>query len=266
MRLGRSTLRSPLVLMLCTLISQSCAAQQVKDHVFDSGGVPIRYRVSGSGPGVILLHGFGGDLDDWYEAGIVDILSDQFRVLAMDVRGHGQSGKPHDPQSYGQEIVEDVRRVLDHSEIPAAHIAGYSMGSLIALDFATRYQERTLSVVVGGQGWASPSDVERLHGEADALQRRGTGASNAMDVTALAALLRGVRPLTEAQVRSIHSPVLALIGAEDRFMPSVKRLSELLPTTEVRVIPGATHATAFGHPEFSKRMTEFLVGVEFGSQ
>ena len=93
-----------------------------------------------------------------------------------------------------------------------------------------------------------------MHGEADALERRATRTSNQTDVTALAAILRGVRPLEEAQVKSLHTPVLPLIGAQDRFMRTVKSLATLLPATAVSVIPEATHGTAFPHPGFSKRM------------
>ena len=51
-----------------------------------------------------------------------------YRVIALDCRGHGQSGKPQDPGQYGLEMVRDVVRLLDHLNVERAHVVGYAMG------------------------------------------------------------------------------------------------------------------------------------------
>ncbi len=78
------------------------------------------------------------------------------------------------------------------------------------------------------------------------------------DAKALAAMLRGLRVLSEEEVRSIQVPVAALIGANDRFMPNVRRLSGVLPDLEVMEIAGADHATAPAHPKFAEELLSFL--------
>jgi len=81
-----------------------------EDFFFDSAGIKIHYVIEGKGEPVLLIHGFGQNTQRMTR--IIEALSDEFRVIAMDVRGHGQSDKPHDPGSYGMSIVEDSLRVV----------------------------------------------------------------------------------------------------------------------------------------------------------
>jgi pimeloyl-ACP methyl ester carboxylesterase len=103
------------------------------------------------------------------------------------------------------------------------------MGAMVALDFAILHQEH-----------AKPT-------------------RNADEARAFAALLRGLRGLTEQEVRRINVPMAALIGSNDRFMPNVRRLTRVLPRVKVTVINGADHATAPSHPEFSSALLAFLL-------
>src|SRR5690606_28519982 len=85
------------------------------DSFFDSDGVRIRYVDQGSGPTVLLIHGFIVSTDlSWIANGILDSLASGYRAIALDLRGHGESEKPHDPAAYGQQMVADVVRLLDH--------------------------------------------------------------------------------------------------------------------------------------------------------
>lgn len=61
-----------------------------------SNGVRIRFEVEGRGPAVVIQHGFLGSPTSWREAGYVDALTDRYRVILVDARGHGESDKPHD--------------------------------------------------------------------------------------------------------------------------------------------------------------------------
>ena len=122
------------VVLLTTLLPVPATAQARPDvHVFDSRGVPIRYLDMGSGEPVLLIHGFGGRLELWEATGIIaGLTAAGFRIVAYDARGHGGSGKPYDPQQYGQEDVEDAIRLLDHLSIRRAHVVRYSRGSHIS--------------------------------------------------------------------------------------------------------------------------------------
>jgi pimeloyl-ACP methyl ester carboxylesterase len=96
-----------------------------QDKFFDSNGVRLRYVEQGQGQPIVLLHGNGNTLQSWIDAGVFQNLAADFRVIALDARGHGKSGKPRDPKQYGPEMAKDVVRLLDHLGIPKAHIIGY---------------------------------------------------------------------------------------------------------------------------------------------
>src|SRR5215510_9080766 len=93
------------------------AAQPVAppDRFFDSNGVQIRYVEQGSGSPVVMLHGYTGTADRHFISnGVFAQIAKEHRAIAMDLRAHGKSSKPHDPKMYGDEMARDVIRLLDH--------------------------------------------------------------------------------------------------------------------------------------------------------
>src|SRR6266542_760882 len=106
------------------LAATPALAQQTGLASFDSNGVQIRYVDKGRGAPVVLLHGFTGSYARHWEApGVIAALQAAgYRVIAMDCRGHGQSGKPTEPSQYGLEMVQDVLRLLDHLHVERAHV------------------------------------------------------------------------------------------------------------------------------------------------
>jgi pimeloyl-ACP methyl ester carboxylesterase len=114
-------------------------------------GLRIHYTVEGSGPLVILQHGLFLNAESWKEAGIVDALSDGFRVACVDSLGHGLSDKPPDPEFYGQEQRSgDFVAVIDDLGYQRAHLIGHSMGGWLSVGAAKFHPKRLLSLVVGG--------------------------------------------------------------------------------------------------------------------
>ena len=83
----------------------------------DFGGVKIHYIDRGKGEAIVLLHGGTSSLESWVRTGVVDNLSKDYRVIAFDARGHGKSGRPHDPKQYGRQQALDVPRLLDALKI-----------------------------------------------------------------------------------------------------------------------------------------------------
>jgi pimeloyl-ACP methyl ester carboxylesterase len=80
----------------------------------DDNGVRIHYEVEGDGPPLVLIHGFLADLEYWRLLGYVEALQSSYRVISIDMRGHGQSDKPHEPEAYGEtQRVGDMLAVLD---------------------------------------------------------------------------------------------------------------------------------------------------------
>ena len=149
-------------------------AETLEDEYFDSKGVKIRYIDVGRGEPVVLIHGFSSSLDaNWGQTKVIDALAKDFRVVALDVRGHGKSDKPHDASSYGLAVVEDVTRLLDHLGIAKAHIVGCSMGGAITGKFITAHPDRVISAVFGGSaprlGWNAQAERDS-HELAESLE------------------------------------------------------------------------------------------------
>jgi pimeloyl-ACP methyl ester carboxylesterase len=257
--------------------------QEVEHQTFDSNGVQLHFTLQGEGDALVLLHGFAGNQQ--VMAGLSATLAKDHWVIAPDVRGHGQSGKPHDPAAYGRELVEDVVRLLDHLGVEKAHVLGYSMGGM-TLALVTAHPERVLSAVAGGYGWAefAPPGEDLMDQVAAALaQGRGFGplfgeigpdgaradpqlaatekallAAN--DPLALAAAARSFRHLAlDVQaLRANRVPTLAIVGDQDELASDVERLKDAMAALEVVVVKGADHATTPARPEFLANVKRFL--------
>ena len=258
---------------------------------FDSNGVSIHYTDEGKGEPVVLVHGFAatGQLN-WRFTGVVDELAKQFRVIAIDVRGHGRSGKPTDAGAYGVEMGEDVIRLLDHLGIQRAHVAGYSMGGFITLHLLTRHPERILRAAVCGFGWQRPDpsalNVYDLLGNAfdhgfgfsamASFVNPGAGigpvraaltdliAGQLLDRRAMAAVARSLKGLTvtEAALRAVNVPVLSVIGTADPLLPGVQALTDVLPHHEIVLIEGGTHRYTPRDPRFRTALRRWFSGED----
>jgi pimeloyl-ACP methyl ester carboxylesterase len=137
---------------------------RTEGRYLDADGIRLFYTDEGSGEPIVLVHGFGAQGDwNWRRTGLVRKLRQHYRVITFDLRGHGLSDKPHAPEAYGIEMVEDVRRVMDACGIERAHIAGYSLGGGIVLKFLTRYPERVKSALVCASGWVVPDAEGNFH-------------------------------------------------------------------------------------------------------
>src|SRR5262245_6388060 len=120
-------------------------------------GVSIHYRVEGNGPPVVLGHGITDSSDVFYERGYVAALKSKYRLVLIDARGHGQSDKPHDHQSYAPEkYASDIVAVLDDLGIETVAYWGYSRGGWMGLAFARHALDRLACFVIGGVS-ASPA-------------------------------------------------------------------------------------------------------------
>jgi pimeloyl-ACP methyl ester carboxylesterase len=260
-----------------------------QDRYFDAGGVRIRYVDMGSGPAVVLVHGFTGDIErSWINTGVLANLSTDHRVLAFDLRGHGHSGKPHDPRAY-DEIGLDVIRLLDHTGVKRAHVVGYSLGGIIIAKLLTTHPERFTSALIGGAAYrrsrsaradreneaaareveagiyraliisTAATDEPRPGEEAILARSREIAGSN--DVRAHAALMRARRALlvSDAEIAAVRVPTLALVGGADPALLRVQAMREFWQDLHVQVVPGATHPTV--HERGLPRRPEFAQAI-----
>ena len=114
-------------------------------------GQRIHYTVEGSGPVVVLQHGFLLDAQSWKAAGFVDVLADRYRVVCVDCLGHGLSDKPTDPTPYSQDQrAGDIVAVMDDLGADRAHLVGHSMGGWMSVGVAKHHPDRLASLAVGG--------------------------------------------------------------------------------------------------------------------
>ena len=91
-------------------------------------GTRLAYDVTGSGPAILLLHGGGQTRRSWHDLGYVKRLATEFTVVTMDLRGHGESGKPEDTRAYAiDRLIEDVLAVADAAQAPRFAIWGFSV-------------------------------------------------------------------------------------------------------------------------------------------
>ena len=117
----------------------------------DNRGVRIHYEVEGTGPPLVLQHGFTDSIGGWRQFGYVDALKGSYRLILLDARGHGASDKPRDPAAYDMALrASDVVAVLDELGVERAHYLGYSMGGRIGFDTARLALERLRSLLIGG--------------------------------------------------------------------------------------------------------------------
>lgn len=251
---------------------------------FDSNGVRIRYVTRGKGEPVILLHGFTfGMQAHWIASGWLEALSHDYRVIALDLRGHGQSGKPHDPQSYGVEMVNDVLRLMDHLKLAHAHVVGYSLGGILALKLTEVAPARLFSVVVGGAGAVRDGDAQHqaFRQAADMFDSVGPGqlisdrfwpdksrrppleiqqVVDSNDAAALAAVARGMLTIktTEDALRSNRVPILAVFGEHDPIKATGAAMEGVARNFRMLTLPGLDHNSLAPSEEFKRAIREFI--------
>lgn len=202
-----------------------------KDQFFNSNGVDIRYveGASGADP-VILLHDRGSSIEEqWIDTKVMPTLVHQaiFRVIAMDLRGHGKSGKA----KLDVEAARDVVRLMDHLKIPRAHIVGYGLGANIAAYLAVAHPDRMITMVLAGGARVAPTVQD--------------------DLRELA--------VTDEQAKEVKTPALGLVGTGDPAMGDLLRLKAVMPRLARMVsLEGETHGTAPRNPEFVLAIQYFL--------
>lgn len=95
---------------------------------FDNDGCQLHYEDYGHGTPLLLVHGLGSSTRDWeYQ---IPALSPHYRVIALDVRGHGRSDKPREAYRIA-DFADDVAALIEHLQLPAVHLVGISMGGMI---------------------------------------------------------------------------------------------------------------------------------------
>jgi pimeloyl-ACP methyl ester carboxylesterase len=165
-------------------------------------GVPINYDIEGQGAPLVLMHGFSGNRTSWRGYGFVDALKLDYQLILLDARGHGESGKPHDPEAYADPyLLADVIAVLDARSLDRAHFLGYSMGGEIGFGLAKYYPHRLRSLIVGGASPYNRISANEPHLLLDLYEQ---GLSEGVDgiIASIKAWAGAITPEYEARLRT----------------------------------------------------------------
>jgi len=243
---------------------------------FTHDGVEIAFLDEGEGEPIVLVHGFASNKEvNWVGPGWVTALTRAGRrVIALDNRGHGASGKLYDPAAYHSAVMaEDVRALIEHLGLPNADVMGYSMGARITAFLALSHPGRVRSAVLGGLGIRLVEGVGLPDTIAEALEApsladvadptaymfRAFAEQTGSDLRALAACLRGSRQtLSRADVGRIAVPVLVAVGTTDQIAGSPEQLAALIPGARALAIPDRDHMLAVGDRAFKAAVASFL--------
>ena len=219
---------------------------------FDSAGVKIHYTVQGKDEPVVLIHGlYSSGAMNWGLPGITALLAKHFRVIVLDCRGHGLSGKPEAEGAYGTNMVADVVRLMDHLGIQRARVAGYSMGGMIGMKLAVTHPDRVSRLVLGGMGWYNT----RMPMSGFWYSTRKSG----LNVPVVC--LHGFPELTvtEAQIKNVKIPVDVIVGDRDPCRQMyVDPLHKVRPDWPVHVIADAGHISCVTKPDFKTQLEAAL--------
>lgn len=217
---------------------------------FESEGVNIHYKEVGAGKPIVLLHGYTMDSNMWDNSLLLESLSKSHRVITIDLRGHGLSDKPSEPEEYGPKVGEDVIRLLDHLNISKAHLVGYSMGAYVVGRLLVSHPDRIFSATLGSGFFPFSDKEEELFAEESAIHmdeqvQKSTGDKK-ISLIGLAAVARGWKydAVTDKQVSEIKVPMQAIFGSEERneFFESQKyRLTLPTSASSIVIIKGADH-------------------------
>jgi 2-succinyl-6-hydroxy-2,4-cyclohexadiene-1-carboxylate synthase len=259
-----------------------------------SSGTTLNVEVDGSGPPLVLLHGFTGSARSWGEFG--KRLAASRTVVAVDIIGHGQSDKPADVAAYRMErAARNAVEAVERLGFQAAPWLGYSMGGRLALYIAVAHQERVERLVlIGASAGLAGAEARRArvasdealaerieHGGIEAFvdewERLPLWASQARlpagvresiragrlanDPRGLAGSLRGMgtgaQPALHDRLATVEIPALLLAGeADERYVAIGHELAAALPGGRFEAIPEAGHAAHLENPRACAKAVE----------
>jgi pimeloyl-ACP methyl ester carboxylesterase len=245
--------------------------------------VKIHYEVHGSGPAILLTHGYSSTAQMW--KGQIAALSRGHTLILWDMRGHGQSDSPDDPVLYSEPAtVADMAAILDAVGAKRAVIGGLSLGGYMSLAFHLKHRERVKALLIIDTGPGFKNDEAREDWNkyalksADRFESEGFGSSKSQSperalaqhrsAKGLALAARGMLTQRDASVINslpdIKVPSLVIVGANDTgFLKAADYMAAKISGAAKCVIADAGHAANIDQPEiFNAAVLEFLQKIE----
>ena len=238
-----------------------------------SDGVELAYHELGQGRPVILLHGLFSDAHmNWIKFGhAARIAQEGFWVIMPDLRAHGLSGKPHEPDHYPRGILaQDLRELIAHLGVDEFDLGGFSLGARTVVE-GVGEGLRPRRAILGGAGLEGLRQWEgRKHFFLDAIELfdrvpRGDPhwlsiqfmKSQKIDRVSAALLLESFADTFMEWLKAFTMPTLVVCGSEDDDNGSAEELAAVLPDAVFREVPG-THMSSVTRAELGEAIAEFL--------
>ena len=231
-------------------------------------GTNIHYQVEGAGPPLVLQHGFTQNLKRWQMVGYVDALKSNYQLIRIDARGHGESDKPYDSDSYTLQLrVSDVVAVIDELGLEKVHYWGFSMGGRIGFGMAKYAPERIHSYILGGThpyGRLLPENAPKLDGTDPQAFAEGFFKMIGVDFATVPAKIKenlfendfralaasmGNYPSLEDILATLTQPCLIYCGDADRSYSKALTCSEQLANASFVTLKDLNHAQTFNQSE-----------------
>ena len=263
----------------------------------DRNGVSIFFEDTGSGQAVVLGHSFLCSSDMWKPQ--VGPLSERYRVINIDGRGHGRSGALSESFSL-HDMVDDVIGVLDEVEVDWAVWAGLSIGGMVAMRAAISVPDRVAGLILVDTHAGPETSYKKIKYRAMGLGVRLLGVEPFLPAisklmfgkttrrrnpdlvaawrkrfaaTDVPSMLLGLGALVRRdsvvdQLRSVKIPALVIVGDEDASLPPTlsREIAAALPNAHLVMIPQAGHLSALEKPqEVTEAMLDFLGTVRRAS-
>lgn len=252
------------------------------------GDIDVHYTIEGEGPWITLAHSLACNLSMWDAQAA--LLSQNFRVLRYDARGHGETSAPAGAYTLAQ-LADDVHGLFKHLGITRTHWLGISMGGMIGQTYALKHPGVLASMVLAGTTSRRPPNAEAMWGERIVLaQTQGMGAllestlarwftagfrARQPEVVARIAASILTTPVngfcgccaaiskidTLERLHEITCPVQVMVGEHDHGTPPemARQIHANLPNSELVLIKDAAHIASIEQAEFfNARLLEFL--------
>ena len=256
-----------------------------------SRGTNLHYETVGSGPAILMVHGFTNHGLVWAEQ-IADLLYASYQVILVDLAGHGLS-QPAAQKLTVPEMAQDMIALLDHLKVERAAVCGLSLGGMIAQIMAADFSRRVGPIVVANScaDCTAPETVKEIDSWVglfeqpdgpvkrlqtvwprmlnEAFRSSPTGAVFLASWTRIVARIpgssfanvaRGLREFNSTdRLRNVRTPCLVISSEFDKLFPPAmcKRVSDLIVNSLFTVIDGGSHLSSLDSP---KAFNDLLLG------
>lgn len=225
--------------------------------------ISLYYQEKGRGVPFVLLHGNGEDGN--YFKSQIDFFSSNYRMIAIDTRGHGKSPRGNAPFTMEQ-FVEDLNNLFKKLEFPKVILLGFSDGANIAMKFAIKYPEKIKALILNG-GNLNTKGVKRItqtfielgYKIAKKFSNKSEDAKRNME---LLGLMVNEPNIKIEEIHSIKIPTLVIAGKNDIIKEShTREIADNIPNAKLSIIKGNHFIANKESNAFNQEVENFLINI-----